>query len=73
MIKISLKEMLKKRGMSQGELVEKTNIRQPTLSAMSTGKIKMVPMSVMDRICAALDCQPGDLFEYIPDEKTPQE
>ena len=73
MIKFHLKEELKRKGMTQKELVETTGVRQPTLSAISMGKIKLIPVSAMDRICAALDCQPGDLFEYIPDEKPPQE
>ena len=72
MIQFKLREMLKKRGMTQMELVEKTEIRQPTLSAISTGKIKTLPVSVIDRICAALDCQPGDIMEYIPNDKKPQ-
>ena len=73
MITFALRDMLKKRGMTQSELVETTGIRQPTLSAISTGKIKTIPVRVMDKICQALDCQPGDLFEYVPDEKTPQD
>lgn len=72
MIAFKLRDILKKRNMQQQELVKITGIRQPTLSAISTGKIKTVPVSVMDKICAALDCQPGDLFEYIPDDKKPQ-
>lgn len=72
MIEFTLREMLKKRGMTQKELVEKTKIRQPTLSAISMGKIKMIPVSALDKICDVLDCQPGDLMEYISEEK-PQE
>lgn len=69
-----LKEVLRSKGMTQMDLVRATGIRQPTISAIALGKIVTVPVKVMDKICAALDCQPGDLFEYIPDdEKTPQE
>lgn len=73
MIQFSLRDLLKQKGMTQMELVEKTRIRQPTLSAISTGKIKTIPVSVIDRICSALDCQPGDIMEYIPeDDEKPQ-
>ena len=66
MIKSRIKVMLALREMTQKELVEKTGIRQPTVSALCTGKAKHVPLDVLDRICEVLDCQPGDLFEYIP-------
>ena len=73
MIKFKLKAVLASREMTQKELVEKTKIRQPTLSAMNMGKSLRLNVEDIDLICKALDCQPGDLFEYIPDEKTPQE
>ena len=73
MIKSHLKVVLVKRGMTQMDLVRATGIRQPTISTIALGTIKTIPVSVMDKICATLNCQPGDLFEYIADdEKTPQ-
>ena len=73
MIKPKTKIMLAKRNMTQMDLVRTTGIRQPTISAICLGTIKQVPISVMDKICETLDCQPGDLFEYVPEHtKTPQ-
>lgn len=69
MIKFTVKVMLAKRGMTQKQLSEITGIRPPTVSAMCVGLISRVPVDVIDKICKALDCQPGDLMEYIPDEE----
>ena len=68
MIKSRIRVMLPKREMTQKQLVEITGIRQPTVSKMCTSTISRMPMDALDKICKALDCQPGDLFEYIPDE-----
>lgn len=65
MLKFKLKVMLAMRDMTQKDLAEKTGIRPPTVSAICTGSIKHLPVDVLDKICAALDCQPGDLIEYI--------
>ena len=54
--------------MTQRELAEKADVRLPTISAMANGKIGRVPVDVLDRICAVLECQPGDLMEYIPEQ-----
>ena len=55
--------------MTQKELAEKTGIRPPTVSAICTGTVKHLPIEALNRICAVLNCQPGDLMEYIPDEE----
>ena len=65
MLKFKLKVMLAMRDMTQKDLAEKTGIRPPTVSAICTGSIKHLPVDVLDKICAALDCQPGDLIKYI--------
>lgn len=70
MIKFKLKRVLADREMTQRELAEKTGIRPPTISAMATGKIGRVPVDALERICAALECQPGDLMEYHPHDPT---
>lgn len=73
MIKFHLKSVLAARNMTQKELVEKTKIRQPTLSAWNMGKAQRINVEDIEAICKVLDCQPGDLFEYIPeDDKKPQ-
>ena len=66
MIKFKVKVMLAVRGMTQKELAEKTGIRPPTISAICVGTIKHLPVEALDKICRVLDCQPGDLVEYVP-------
>ena len=56
--------MLAKRKMSLSELSEKVDISVVNLSILKTGKARAVRLSTLDAICEALDCQPGDLFEY---------
>lgn len=73
MIRIKLKAVLAEKGVKQKELVEKTGIRQPTLSAMNNNAVKHIPLDVLDKICTVLDCQPADLLEFVPDEKSPNE
>ena len=70
MIKSRVKVMLAVNEMTQKELAERTGVRQPTISALCTGNAKHIPLNVLDAICDVLNCQPGDLFEYIPDSKT---
>ena len=67
MIKFKVKVMLAMREMTQKELAEKTGIRPPTVSAICVGTIKHLPIDALEKICAVLDCQPGDIMEYIPD------
>lgn len=64
MIKFTVKVMLAKREMTQRELSDKSGVRLPTISALCTSSIRHVPVEVLDKVCAALDCQPGDLMEY---------
>lgn len=65
MIKFKVKVMLAIRDMTQKELAEKTGVRPPTISAICTGAAKHLPIDVLDKICAVLDCQPADLMEYV--------
>lgn len=69
MIKTRLKVQLAIREMTQAQLAEVTGIRPPTISAICTGAIKHLPIYALDAICHALDCQPGDLMEYVPDKE----
>lgn len=68
MIKFKVKVMLAMREMTQKELAEQTGIRPPTISAICTGTIKHLPVDVLERICDVLDCQPGDIIEFVKDE-----
>ena len=65
MIKFKVKVLLAMRDMTQKELAEKTGIRPPTISAICTGAIKHLPIDALEKICNVLDCQPGDLMEYV--------
>lgn len=65
MIKSKLKLVLIDRKMTQTELVKRTGIRQPTISAIANDSIKTLPITVLDRICKELECSVGDLFEYV--------
>ncbi|MDD7082797.1 MAG: helix-turn-helix transcriptional regulator [Bacteroidales bacterium] len=53
--------------MSSGELAERIGISPTNLSILKTGKAKAVRFTTLDAICKALDCQPGDILEYRPD------
>lgn len=59
--------MLALRKMSSGELAEKVGISATNLSILKTGKAKAIRFSILDALCRALDCQPGDILEYTPD------
>ena len=66
---VNLDVMLAKRKMSSGELAEKVGITQANLSILKTGKAKAVRCSTLESICEALNCQPGDILEYIPEKE----
>ena len=68
MIKFRLKVLLAMHEMTQMQLSEITGVRQPTISAICTGNAKHLPVDVIDKICAVLNCQPGDFIQYIPDK-----
>ncbi len=56
--------MLAKRKMSVTELSERVGITLANMSILKTGKAKAVKVSTLAKLCAALDCQPGDILEY---------
>ncbi len=65
-IVINLDVMMAKRKISSNELAEKIGITPANLSVLKTGKAKAVRFSTLEKICEALDCQPGDILEYDP-------
>ena len=67
MIVVNVDVMLARRKMPAGELAERVGITAANLSILKTGKAKAIRFSTLDSLCAALDCQPGDLLEYRPD------
>ncbi len=60
--------MLARRKMSSGELAEEVGISATNLSILKTGKAKAVRFSTLEALCRALDCQPGDILEYVPED-----
>lgn len=65
---INLDVMLAKRKMRLTELSEKVGITMSNLSILKQGKAKAIKLSTLDAICAALECQPGDILEYRSEE-----
>ena len=66
---VNVDVMLARRKMSSGELAEKVGIAPANLSILKTGKAKAIRFTTLSAICKALNCQPGDLLEYAPDEE----
>ncbi len=67
-IVVNLDVMLAKRKMSLTELSERVNITMGNLSILKTGKAKAIRFSTLEDICNVLQCQPGDILEYMSDE-----
>lgn len=68
MIVINLDVMMAKRKISLGELSERVGISLANLSILKNNHAKAIRFSTLDAICRALDCQPSDILEYLPDE-----
>lgn len=64
-IVVNLDVMMAKRKMSLNELSEKVDLTLANLSILKTGKAKAVRFSTLGAICKVLDCQPGDLLEFV--------
>ena len=69
MIKFRVRVQLAIKEMNQKQLADLTGIRPSTISAICSGAVKHLPIDALEKMCAVLECQPGDLMEYIPDEK----
>ena len=66
-IVVNLDVMMARRKMSLGELAQKVDITMANLSILKNNKARAVRFSTLEAICRALDCQPGDILEYVPD------
>ncbi|MGE3335595.1 MAG: helix-turn-helix domain-containing protein [Rhodospirillaceae bacterium] len=64
MIVVQLDVMLAKRKMRSKELAERIGITEANLSLLKSGKVKGVRFETLEKICDALECQPGDLLEF---------
>ena len=67
-IVVNLDVMMAKRKMSLGELAQKVDITLANLSILKTNHAKAVRFTTLEAICKALDCQPGDILEYVKEE-----
>lgn len=66
---VNLDVMMAKRKMSSTELSKQLGITMANLSILKTNKAKAVRFSTLDALCKILDCQPGDILEYVEDEE----
>lgn len=66
---VNIDVMLAKRKMSVTELSEKLGITMANVSILKNGKAKAVKIETLNKLCNALDCQPGDLFAYEEDQE----
>lgn len=66
---VNLDVMMAKRKMSLTELSERVDITMANLSILKTGKAKAVRLETLEAICRALNCQPGDILEYVAEEE----
>ena len=65
---VNLDVMMARRKMSLGELSQKVDVTMANLSILKNNKAKAVRFSTLAAICKALDCQPGDILEFVPDD-----
>jgi putative transcriptional regulator len=70
---VNLDVMLAKRKMRSKELAERIDLTEQNISLLKSGKVRGMRFDTLSKICAVLDCQPGDLLEYRPDPETAQD
>jgi putative transcriptional regulator len=68
-IVVNLDVMLAKSKMRSRELAQRVGISEVNLSLLKTGRVKGVRFETLEKICAVLGCQPGDILEYVPGER----
>ena len=66
---VNLDVMMAKRKISLNELSERVDLTLSNLSILKTGKAKAIRFSTLEAICKALECQPGDILEFVNDMK----
>ena len=67
-IMVNLDVMMAKRKMSLNELAQRVDLTLANLSILKYNHAKAVRFTTLEAICKALDCQPGDILEYVPDD-----
>ncbi|MCK6421154.1 MAG: helix-turn-helix transcriptional regulator [Aquabacterium sp.] len=70
-IVVHLDVMLARRKMRSRELAEAVGITEQNISLLKSGKVRGMRFDTLERICAVLQCQPGDLLEFVPDDEAP--
>ena len=68
---VNLDVMLAKRKMRSNELAERIGMTTANLSILKTGKAKAIRFSTLEAICEILECQPGDIMEFVNEETQP--
>ncbi len=68
-IRINLDLELVKRKMTSRELAQAIDLTETNLSLLKSGKVKGIRFNTLSAICDYLNCQPGDILEYVPDEE----
>ena len=68
-IVVNLDVMMARRKMSLNELSQRVDVTLANLSILKNNKAKAVRFTTLEAICRALDCQPGDILEYVPDKR----
>ena len=69
-IQLNLDVMMARRKVSLTQLSEEVGITMANLSILKTGKARAIRFQTLNKICEVLDCQPGDLLEYVPQERS---
>jgi len=72
-IVVTLDVVLAQRKMRSRELADRIGITEQNLSLLKSGKVRGVRFDTLSRICAALDCQPGDLLTWVPGPESPDD
>lgn len=68
---VTLDLMLARRKMKAKDIAAFVGITESNLSLLRTGKVRGVRFETLAKICEALDCQPGDILEFVPDDRSP--
>ena len=72
MIVVNLDVVMAQRKMGLTELAEQVDITMANLSILKNNKAKAIRFNTLEAICKALNCQPGDILQYIDEEKSPE-
>lgn len=65
---VRLDVMMARRKITGRDLAARINLSEPNLSQLKSGKVRGVRFETLGKLCAALNCQPGDILEFEPDE-----